>query len=61
MFHGRFLKNEAMEEAMNVAVIGAGNMGRALARRLVAGGHVISLANANPEKAKAVAEECSHA
>lgn len=42
---------------MNISVIGAGNMGRAISRWLVDGGHSVFLANSNPNKAKAVAEE----
>lgn len=40
-----------------VGVIGAGNMGRAIARRLVAGGHTIYLADTNAERLKSVASE----
>jgi predicted dinucleotide-binding enzyme len=40
-----------------VAVIGAGNMGRAIARRLVAGGHTVMLANQDEGKRRKVANE----
>lgn len=42
-----------------IAVIGAGNMGRALARRLAAGGNLVLLTNRDSEKARRVAEEIS--
>lgn len=44
---------------MDVGVIGAGNMGRAIARRLVAGGHAVHLADHSPEKAEAAAAEAA--
>lgn len=42
---------------ITIGVIGAGNMGRAIARRLVAGGHTVSLADADTEKLKSVVSE----
>lgn len=42
---------------MDVAVIGAGNMGRSLARRLTAGGHTVHLCDRDPKDAGAVAQE----
>jgi NADPH-dependent F420 reductase len=42
---------------MNVTIIGAGNMGRGIGTRLVAGGHSVTYVDANPETAeKTVAE-----
>lgn len=42
---------------MNVTIIGAGNMGRAIGTRAVAGGHSVTFVDANPETAeKAVAD-----
>lgn len=42
---------------MNVTIIGAGNMGRGIGTRLVAGGHAVTFVDANPETAeKTVAE-----
>ena len=42
---------------MNVTIIGAGNMGRGIGTRLVAGGHSITFVDANPEVAENVAAE----
>lgn len=42
---------------MNVTVIGAGNMGRGISHRLVAGGHAVTLVDSNPEAAETVAKE----
>jgi NADPH-dependent F420 reductase len=42
---------------MNVTIIGAGNMGRGIATRLVAGGHGVTLASRNTAKATALADE----
>jgi NADPH-dependent F420 reductase len=36
---------------MNVTIIGAGNMGRGIGTRLVAGGHSVTFVDANPETA----------
>ncbi len=42
---------------MNVTIIGAGNMGRGIGTRFVAGGHSVTFVDANPEVAeKAVAD-----
>jgi predicted dinucleotide-binding enzyme len=43
---------ERKETEMNVGIIGAGNMGRAIANRLAASGQVL-LADCNPDRAKA--------
>ena len=40
---------------MNVTIIGAGNMGRGIGTRLVAGGHSVTLVDANPETAEKTA------
>lgn len=40
-----------------IGLIGAGNMGRAIARRLVTGGHTVYLADTDAEKLKSVASE----
>jgi 8-hydroxy-5-deazaflavin:NADPH oxidoreductase len=42
---------------MNVTIIGAGNMGRAIGTRAVAGGHAVEIVDRNPEDAQALAEE----
>src|SRR5512146_3005931 len=42
---------------MNVTIIGAGNMGRGIGTRLVAGGHSVTFVDANPEVAEKVAAE----
>jgi NADPH-dependent F420 reductase len=42
---------------MNVTIIGAGNMGRGIGTRLVAGGHSVTFVDANPELAERVAAE----
>lgn len=42
---------------MNVTMIGAGNMGRGIGTRLVAGGHSVTFVDANPEVAEKVAAE----
>ncbi len=42
---------------LTIGVIGAGNMGRAIARRLVAGGHTVYLADTDAEKLKSVTSE----
>ena len=42
---------------MQVTVIGAGNMGRGIGHRLVAGGHDVTIVDRNPEKAERLAEE----
>jgi NADPH-dependent F420 reductase len=42
---------------MNVTIIGAGNMGRGIGTRLVAGGHSVTYVDANPETAEKTATE----
>jgi NADPH-dependent F420 reductase len=42
---------------MNVTIIGAGNMGRGIGTRLVAGGHSVTFMDANPETAEKTAAE----
>jgi 8-hydroxy-5-deazaflavin:NADPH oxidoreductase len=42
---------------MQVTVIGAGNMGRGIGHRLVAGGHSVTIVDRDPEEAEQLAEE----
>jgi NADPH-dependent F420 reductase len=42
---------------MNITIIGAGNMGKGIGYRMVAGGHNVTLVDANPEAADALADE----
>lgn len=42
---------------MNVTIIGAGNMGRGIATRAVAGGHSVTFVDANPETAEKAATD----
>jgi len=42
---------------MQVTVIGAGNMGRGIGHRLVAGGHAVTNVDRDPEEAERLAEE----
>lgn len=42
---------------MNVTIIGAGNMGRGIGTRLVAGGHAVTFIDASPETAEKTAAE----
>ena len=42
---------------MNVTLIGAGNMGRGIGYRLMAGGHAVTLIDSNPEAADKLAAE----
>ena len=42
---------------MNVTLIGAGNMGRGIGHRLVAGGNSVTLIDSNPEAAETLAVE----
>ena len=42
---------------MQVTVIGAGNMGRGIGHRLVAGGHAATIVDRDPEEAERLAEE----
>jgi predicted dinucleotide-binding enzyme len=46
---------------MNVTIIGAGNMGRGIGTRAVAGGHSVTFVDANPETAQTVAAEVKKA
>ena len=41
---------------MNIAIIGAGNVGRALATSAARGGHTITVSDRDPQEAKAAAE-----
>ena len=42
---------------MNVTIIGAGNMGRGIGTRLVAGGHSVTFVDANPDTAEKTAAD----
>jgi predicted dinucleotide-binding enzyme len=42
---------------MKVTIIGAGNMGRGIGTRAVAGGHEVQVVDRNPEDAQALADE----
>lgn len=42
---------------MNVTIIGAGNMGRGIGHRMVAGGHDVTIVDRKPEGAERLAEE----
>lgn len=42
---------------MNVTIIGAGNMGRGIGTRVVAGGHSVTFVDPNPEVAEKTAED----
>src|ERR671929_1911655 len=42
---------------MQVTIIGAGNMGRGIGHRLVAGGHSVTIVDRDPEEAGQLAEE----
>ncbi len=42
---------------MNATIIGAGNMGRGIGHRLVAGGHSVTIMDRDPEKAEQLSEE----
>jgi 8-hydroxy-5-deazaflavin:NADPH oxidoreductase len=42
---------------MNVTIVGAGNMGRGIGHRLVAGGHDVTVVDRDPEEAERLAEE----
>ena len=44
---------------MNITIIGAGNMGRGIGYRAVAGGHSVTIVNDHPEKAEKLAAELS--
>ena len=41
---------------MQVTVIGAGNVGRGIGHRLVAGGHAVTVVDRDPEEAEQLAE-----
>jgi predicted dinucleotide-binding enzyme len=45
------------QRSVNVTIIGAGNMGRAIGTRAVAGGHRVEIVDRDPDDAKALAEE----
>jgi predicted dinucleotide-binding enzyme len=45
------------EKEMNVTIIGAGNMGRAIGTLLVAGGNSVTYVSADPESAEKTAAE----
>jgi predicted dinucleotide-binding enzyme len=42
---------------MNVTIIGAGNMGRGIGHRMVAGGHDLTIVDRDPQEAERLAEE----
>ena len=42
---------------MNITIIGAGNMGRGIGTRLIAGGHKVTFVDANPETAQKTASD----
>jgi 8-hydroxy-5-deazaflavin:NADPH oxidoreductase len=42
---------------MNVSIIGAGNVGRGIGHRLIAGGHDVTLVDRDPEEAEQLVEE----
>jgi 8-hydroxy-5-deazaflavin:NADPH oxidoreductase len=42
---------------MKVTIVGAGNMGRGIGTRALAGGHEVEIADRDPEQARALAEE----
>ena len=42
---------------MKVTIVGAGNMGRGIGRRMVAGGNEVELVDQNPEDSRTLAEE----
>lgn len=42
---------------MNITIIGAGNMGRGIATRAIAGGHKVTFVDANPETAQKAATD----
>ncbi len=46
---------------MNVTIIGAGNMGRAIGTRAVAGGHAVEIGDRDPEEGRRLAEELGEA
>ena len=42
---------------MHVTIIGAGNMGRGIGHRIVAGGHSVTIVDRDPEEAEQLMEE----
>ena len=42
---------------MKITIVGAGNMGRGIGTRAIAGGHEVEIADRDPEQARALAEE----
>jgi predicted dinucleotide-binding enzyme/nucleotide-binding universal stress UspA family protein len=42
---------------MKVTIVGAGNMGRGIGTRVLAGGHAVEIVDRDPEQARALAEE----
>jgi predicted dinucleotide-binding enzyme len=42
---------------MNVTIVGAGNMGRGIGSRVVAGGHQVEIVDRDPAEAQALAED----
>jgi predicted dinucleotide-binding enzyme len=42
---------------MRVTIIGAGNMGRGIGTRAVAGGHEVEIVDRDPDEARKLAEE----
>jgi predicted dinucleotide-binding enzyme len=62
--HGRVATTIAGRESaesgggrMKVTIIGAGNMGRAIATRAIAGGHEVEIVDRDPAEAQALADE----
>jgi predicted dinucleotide-binding enzyme len=47
----------ARRASTNITIIGAGNMGRGIGHRLVAGGHDVTVVDRDPEEAGRLAEE----
>jgi 8-hydroxy-5-deazaflavin:NADPH oxidoreductase len=46
---------------MDLTIIGAGNMGRGLGTRLVAGGNKVTILDRDPEEARGLARSCKGA
>src|SRR5918998_6900340 len=51
----------ARRASMNVTIVGAGNMGRGIGHRLVAGGHDVTIVDRETEEAGRLAEELQRA